>query len=124
MARELASSLAHRFMDDVGSPDDWSVDIWSDGPVIAPDGEIEVLTTMALYRRTDDTRGFAVLTGATPDDEAQSEFVSQLHDVILEYSGGAALPRCPGHPHPQDPHVVDGALVWRCPARFGHLRPL
>ncbi|MFT3968963.1 MAG: hypothetical protein QM695_01450 [Micropruina sp.] len=110
-------SLTDRFFADVRSSDAWSANILSDGPVVAPDGELEELTIVELRREEDGAVGFATLTGAAPGDAAQEEFVSLLHEVILESSQGAALPPCPGHQHPQTPNVADGTLTWLCPLK-------
>ncbi|WP_114558734.1 hypothetical protein [Desertihabitans aurantiacus] len=49
------------------------------------------------------------------DENALLAFVEQLQDAVLEEEGGAALPVCPGHPHPQVPSIESRTLVWRCP---------
>jgi hypothetical protein len=42
---------------------------------------------------------------------------------------GEPLPRCPGHPYPADPRVVDDVACWACPTTgavvgpIGSLRP-
>lgn len=114
-SRALALNLANRFVADIGAEQQWSAVVWSDGSEQTSDGGTEQYTVVELRRQSDNTFGYATLTGTAPGDEAQTEFVEQMHDVILELSRGAALPDCPGHPHPQSPQVRDGILTWHCP---------
>lgn len=50
--------------------------------------------------------------------ELEVELAFGLQDQVFpESRAGWAQPRpaCPGHPHPADPAVVDGAAWWTCP---------
>lgn len=57
-------------------------------------------------------------------DHKQAEIATagQLQDHAIELLGGAAVPPCPGHPHPLEPAVVDGEPVWTCPHDPAHHR--
>lgn len=122
MPGEQGLRLANQFLSDVGASERWMATVAEGWPQIAPVGEVRADVVVELRRLTDGVVGFGVLTGAAPTDAAQTEFVSQLQDIVLENSGGAALPPCPGHRHPQDPQVMAGVLTWRCPSSSGHLR--
>lgn len=39
----------------------------------------------------------------------------QLQDAVLEQTGGAPVPPCPGHGHPAVADLVVGVPSWTCP---------
>lgn len=54
--------------------------------------------------------------------DAIVQLASDLQDLIVEESHGAAVPPCPGHPHPLSSRAVDGTAVWVCPRDPDHFR--
>jgi len=48
----------------------------------------------------------------------------QVFDGQGSETWGKAWPECPGHRHPPDPRVVDGAAVWVCPRDDHVLGPI
>ncbi|MEV0600347.1 hypothetical protein AB0I82_13765 [Streptomyces sp. NPDC050315] len=48
--------------------------------------------------------------------EAVTLLADQLQDAVLEETGGAPHPPCPGHGHPAAAREVDGVASWACPS--------
>jgi dephospho-CoA kinase len=86
-------------------------------------------TSEVRFRRREDLLEFfvgdgdgdAVFVGDLPGTEAEllvlvaDRIQNDVH-VWLPDGWGAALPPCPGHPHPMNAEVRDGAAWWTCPA--------
>lgn len=53
-----------------------------------------------------------------PTQPAIAQLASSLQDEVIE-TVSAAVPVCPGHPHPQSARVEDGRAVWVCPLGTG-----
>lgn len=53
--------------------------------------------------------------------EALTHSADQLQDAVLEETGGAPHPPCPGHSHPAAAHTVGGVASWTCPPRWHSL---
>lgn len=54
--------------------------------------------------------------GPLPEAEAVTLLADQLQDAVLEETGGAPHPACPGHGHPAVARAVDGVACWTCPS--------
>ena len=113
---ELALTIASQLLQGVPPPGEWTSKIRNDDSWTGAGQDIVVLE---IIRNSDGAKGYAALSGVTPGDRAQTEFVEQFQDVILENSNGYAWPECPGHPHPMNPFVVGGRVEWRCPGDAG-----
>ncbi|MFI9029946.1 hypothetical protein [Streptomyces sp. NPDC053560] len=48
--------------------------------------------------------------------DAVTLLADQLQDAVLEETGGAPNPPCPGHGHPAVARTVDGVASWTCPS--------
>ena len=57
------------------------------------------------------------------DAEAVVILADQLQDSVLEATGGAPFPPCPGHGHPAVAELIDGVPSWKCP-KGGSLGPI
>jgi hypothetical protein len=56
------------------------------------------------------------LPEAPSEKEIVVEIARHLQDQVFDTEPwGEPRPVCPGHPHPPDPKVIDGAAVWVCP---------
>jgi hypothetical protein len=49
-----------------------------------------------------------------PTQLAIMQLASSLQDEVIERTR-AAVPTCPGHPHPMAPRLEQGRAVWACP---------
>lgn len=87
----------------------------SGGP--GPDADGPEVSTGLLVSLTlaDGSPVFAHLSQPLPEPDALVLLAGQLQDGLLEHTGGAPLPACPGHPHPATAQVVDGTPCWVCP---------
>ena len=73
----------------------------------------------------EDGSGHGCMLSPTEDvEEATVELARPFQDDILEAICGPAWPSCPGHPHPAEPALCDGAAVWQCPATGEIVRPI
>ncbi|WP_052863268.1 hypothetical protein [Streptomyces niger] len=50
-----------------------------------------------------------------PPADAIALVADRLQDAVLEETGGAPNPPCPGHRHPAVAEVVAGVACWTCP---------
>jgi len=57
------------------------------------------------------------------DAEVVVKLADQLQDGVLEATGGAPFPPCPGHGHPAVAELIDGVPSWKCP-KGGSLGPI
>ncbi|MFF3754904.1 hypothetical protein ACFYYH_31410 [Streptomyces sp. NPDC002018] len=64
-----------------------------------------------------------LLEESMTDAQAVALLAEQLQDSVLEQTGGAPVPPCPGHNHPAVAKVVDGVASWTCP-QDGSTRPI
>ncbi len=71
----------------------------------------------------DDDRTVGVhFTLGVPLVDAVLATAGQVQDHLIEATRGAALPRCPGHPHPLELRPEDGIATWVCPRDVRHHR--
>jgi len=56
-----------------------------------------------------------LLEESMTEAEAVALLAEQLQESVLEHTGGAAAPPCPGHNHPAAAKVVEGVATWTCP---------
>jgi hypothetical protein len=56
-----------------------------------------------------------LLEESMTEAEAVALLAEQLQESVLEHTGGAAAPPCPGHNHPAAAEVVEGVATWTCP---------
>lgn len=113
---ELALTVASQLLRSMPPPGKWSVKIRNDDADDSWTGDGQDFVVLEMVRGSDGARGYAALSGVTPDDAARTEFVEQIQEVILENSSGYPWPKCPGHAHPMSPIVRGEAVEWRCPA--------
>jgi hypothetical protein len=88
----------------------------SDGGVAgaAADGDAGgLLVTLAF---ADGSSASVHFEAPLPEAEAVTLLAGQLQDAVLEETGGAPRPACPGHGHPAVAEVVDGVASWTCPS--------
>ncbi|MEV0375526.1 hypothetical protein AB0I10_38230 [Streptomyces sp. NPDC050636] len=97
---------------------DW--DEQASEPALAHSADSTVVVTLA-YR---DGSSISVLVDQTMGEaEAVALLADQLQDSVLENTGGAPVPPCPGHGHPAVAEVVNGIPSWVCP-KAGGSRPI
>lgn len=70
-----------------------------------------------------------LLEDSMTEPEAVTLLAEQLQDGVLEHTGGAPAPPCPGHSHPAVAKVMDGVASWTCPqggraGQDGRTRPI
>ncbi|WP_329457479.1 hypothetical protein [Streptomyces sp. NBC_01497] len=110
----FASSL--RVTPDDGRPS--GGDVAGAAPGAAADGDAEgdaegVLVTLAF---ADGSSASVHFEEPLPEAEAVTLLADQLQDAVLEETGGAPRPVCPGHGHPAVAEVVDQVACWTCPS--------
>lgn len=113
--RRALSELVFLVLSEMGA-DDWDLrelELATDRDPLS--GEVVRLTIVHLTHRQVATLGQPVFTGEDLSDAALSALVDQVHDVVLEESGGTTAMQCPGHRHPRFPIVRSGRLTWDCP---------
>ncbi|MEV0848010.1 hypothetical protein AB0J21_19400 [Streptomyces sp. NPDC049954] len=117
---EFASSLHIRLDDEPSSGDDGNPP--DEDP---PDSEADgLLVTLTFADGSTASVCFGVCFEAPLSEaEAVTLLAGQLQDAVLEETGGAPHPPCPGHSHPAVARTVDGIACWACP-NGGAVRPV
>lgn len=87
-----------------------------------PGSDSSVVVVVGTEDGSQSVRGY--FSPALPEPLAIVALAAHLQDHASESSSsfGAALPPCPGHPHPLSPEVADGVAVWVCPRSAEHYR--
>lgn len=80
----------------------------------------EILVTLAF---ADGSSAGVWIEEFLSDAEAVVKLADQLQDSVLEATGGAPFPPCPGHGHPAVAKLIDGIASWTCP-KGGSLSPI
>lgn len=93
----------------------------SDEAAAASRAEPEVVATLTF---DDSTSVSARLDSSMAEADAVALLADQLQEGLLEETGGAPVPRCPGHAHPAAAEVVNGVASWVCPRNGAPLRPI
>lgn len=121
-----AQGLASGVLVDLGlRADGWHVvDVVEADPVAPPrDGLSSATHFLITIGDPGDHATFqAYFTEGVERTQAEIATAEQLQDHAIELLGGAAVPPCPGHPHPLEPQVVDGVPMWTCPRDPDHHR--
>ncbi|MFG2138942.1 hypothetical protein [Streptomyces sp. NPDC048650] len=90
------------------------------GPSLPHSADSAVVATLAFR---DGSSVSVHLDGTMGESEALARLADGLQDSVLENTGGAPFPPCPGHGHPAVADVVKGIPSWVCP-HGGVVRPI
>ncbi|WP_141698570.1 hypothetical protein [Streptomyces lushanensis] len=93
-----------------------------EGPV-EPSSAPHPCSVLVVLAFDDGSSISVLLEPSMTEAEAVALLAEQLQDGVLEHTGGAPLPPCPGHSHPAVAKVVDTVASWTCPEN-GRTRPI
>ncbi|QXE33523.1 hypothetical protein KQY30_03685 [Streptomyces sp. GMY02] len=97
-----------------------------DGPTEPSAAARHIGSVRVVLAFDDGSSTHVLLEDSMTEAEAVALLAEQLQDAVLEHTGGAPVPPCPGHSHPAVAEVVDGVACWTCPqgGRDGRTRPV
>jgi hypothetical protein len=80
---------------------------------------------IVVWLKIQDQAVGVALSRECSEAEVIFQIADQLQDFVLDMTGGAPLPPCPGHQHPMVASVIDGIASWQCPHGNGAVtRPI
>ncbi|MFE7123223.1 hypothetical protein [Streptomyces sp. NPDC057617] len=102
---------------------------YGEGPTEPSAAARHVSSVLVVLAFDDGSATSVLLEDSMTEAEAVTLLAEQLQDGVLEHTGGAPAPPCPGHRHPAVAEVVDGVASWTCPqggrdGQHGRTRPV